>query len=71
MRDDLDSRQLDIEKVFKLSDVDKTIVMKMFYDLLDAYNSNFPNGGLSGAILYSTLVDNGFLITRREKKFRH
>lgn len=72
---DLLERQLDIEKIFKLDDSSKEIVMRMFYDLMDSFygekGMNLPGGMkidyLRASVIYNTLLDNDYLVTRREK----
>lgn len=68
-------RQLDLEKVFKLDDSSKEIVMKMFHDLMDSFSGergvNLPGGMkidyMRATVFYNTLIEGEYLVTRREK----
>ena len=72
---DLLEKQLDIDKIFKLDDSSKEIVMRMFYDLMDSFygerGMNLPGGMkidyMRASVIYNTLVDGEYLVTRREK----
>ena len=68
-------RQLNLEKIFKMGDSDKEIIMSMFNDLVDSFYGerglNLPGGYkidyMRASVLYNTLLDNDYLVTRREK----
>ena len=67
LQDNLLKLQLDIEKVLKLGDVDKGIVMKMFDDLMDSFSTSMNVDYVRIYVLYNTLVESDYLVTRREK----
>lgn len=67
-------RQLNLDKIFKLADTDKKIVISLFQDLLDSFygekGMTLPGGlkvdHIRASIIYNTLIDNDYLITKRE-----
>lgn len=66
IRDELKTKQLNLTKIFTLSDTDKKIVIDIFSELIKSFDI-YPNGGLKGMILYKTLIDNDYLTTIRDK----
>lgn len=75
IQDELRTKQLNIDKIFKLGEPDKQIILKMFDDLVDSFygerGMSLPGGlkidYLRACVLFNTLSDNEYLITRREK----
>jgi len=68
------SRELNLEKIFKLSSQDKAIVMSLFNELMDCFygdkGMNFPGGikvdFIRANVIYNTLINNDYLVTKRE-----
>ena len=56
---------LDLEKVSKLSELEKTTIYDWYSSMLNAFQDNQL---IIAAGLYNTLVHNNFLIDIREKK---
>lgn len=73
MQDDIMNRQLNLDKIFKLSKKDKKIVLDLFQELLDSF---YGEKGMSlpgmridhirASVAYNTLIDNDYLVTKRE-----
>lgn len=74
IQDDIMNRQLNLDKIFKLSKADKKIVLNLFQELLDSFygekGMSIPGGlkidHIRALVAYNTLVDNDYLITKRE-----
>lgn len=64
--------QLNLDKISKLDNDNRKIIIDLFNDLIDSINGT--KGGFLGSkydpirsqILYNTLTENDYLITRRE-----
>lgn len=74
IHEDILKRQLDLERLLKLPKNKSDLILKLFDDLMNSFkNGQFsPSTGQSMdinrlIILYHTLVDDGWLVTRREK----
>lgn len=73
--EEVSKRQLNMEKILSLSDIDKTIILNLFNDLIKSFNSSgfmsLPGGIqidiIKANVLYNTLIEEGYLVTRREK----
>lgn len=69
--EDIQSRTLNIEKIFKLDPNNQKIVMDLYQIMLKSIsiNKGFSSGMdvYSLTTAYNTLVENDFFITRREK----
>jgi hypothetical protein len=69
---------LDLKKVLELNDSEQKMIMKLFDDLLSCFDGDrgmsLPGGMkmdyFGAQVLYSTLSEGGFLVTRREKNLR-
>jgi hypothetical protein len=67
--------ELDLEKILKLDKSQQKSVLKLFDDLMDCFYGErgvgLPGGYkidyLRAEVLYRSLVNNNFLVTRREK----
>ncbi len=74
--DNLDSRQLNLEKIFKLSSENKDLVMGLYRDLITSINGDkgfsLPGGYkcdiINASIILRTLIDGDYLVTTRESK---
>lgn len=74
LQDQMMSRELNLEKIFKLSSQDKAIVMSLFNELMDCFygdkGMNFPDGikvdFIRANVIYNTLINNDYLVTKRE-----
>jgi hypothetical protein len=74
MQDEIMERQLNLDKIFKLPEDDKQIVMSLFQELLDSFYGEKGMdiaGGLRvdhirASVVYNTLIDNDYLVTKRE-----
>lgn len=74
MQDDIMNRQLNLDKIFKLSKKDKKIVLDLFQELLDSFygekGMSLPGGmridHIRASVAYNTLIDNDYLVTKRE-----
>jgi hypothetical protein len=72
--DKIVDKQLNLDKIFKLSDSDKTIVLDLFKELFDSFYGEkgmvFAGGMkidyIRSLVIYNTLIDNDYLITKRE-----
>jgi len=76
----LDDKILNLDKIMKLSEPDRKSVLDLFERLTKCFNGNngVPLGipGLTGVkfdfitakMIYTTLVEHDYLITRREKR---
>ena len=70
----ISKRQLNLDKIFKLNTDDKKIIMDLFNDLLNSVNGTtgiLMTGGMKvdysrACIIYTTLVNEDYLVTRRE-----
>jgi len=74
IHEDILKRQLDLERLLKLPKTKSDLILKLFDDLMDSFKDGkfSPSTGQSMdinrlVILYNTLVDEGWLVTRREK----
>jgi hypothetical protein len=71
----LSELELDLEKILKLDKNQQKLVLKLFDDLMDCFygerGMSLPGGEkidyLRAEVLYKTLVNNDYLVTRREK----
>ena len=67
--------ELDLEKILKLEKHQQKIVLKLFDDLMGCFYGergiSIPGGEridyLRAEVLYKTLVNNDYLVTKREK----
>lgn len=67
--------ELDLEKILKLEKYQQKIVLKLFDDLMGCFYGergiSIPGGEridyLRAEVLYKTLVNNDYLVTKREK----
>lgn len=74
LQEDVCKRQLNLEKILKLSKKDQKIIIKLYNDLMDAFDkqgNSFSSGMPAFDIprvytIYNTLIDNDYLITKRE-----
>lgn len=74
MQDEIMNRQLNLDKIFKLPDTDKQIILNLFQELIDSFygekGMSFPGGvridHIRASVAYNTLVDNDYLVTKRE-----
>ena len=74
LQDQVTCRELNLEKIFKLSSQDKAIVMSLFGELMDCFygdkGMNLPGGirvdFIRANVIYNTLVNNDYLVTKRE-----
>lgn len=73
IQDEVMDRQLNLDKIFKLPEDDKKIVMGLFQELLDSFygEKGMDIGGLRvdhirASVIYNTLIDNDYLVTKRE-----
>lgn len=58
--DKLIDKQLDLDKIMSLPTEDKKIIMDLYNQMhIDIYRFN---------IIYNTLTEHGYLVTRREKR---
>ena len=71
---DILSKQLNLDKLLSLPKDQSDIVLKLFNDLMDSFTKGdfqIPGGikmdVVRMVILYNTLSDEGWIITRREK----
>lgn len=72
---DIDQRYLDIDKINQLSDIKAKAVMDLYQRLMTAIRdkmttiNGMPNTGVYLAInsMSNTLVQNGYLVTKREQ----
>jgi hypothetical protein len=75
IQNNLSERQLDLNKIFKLKESEQLIIIKMFDDLMNCFYSDvgmtLPGGMkmdyLKAEVLYTTLSESDYLVTRREK----
>lgn len=71
--------ELDLQKIFKLSDSESSLVIKMFNELMDCFYGekgySLPGGAkidfIKASILYNTLSNEGYLVTKREKNINN
>lgn len=71
----LSEQELDLDKILKLDKHQQKVVLKLFDDLMDCFygerGMNLPGGMkidyLRAEVLYKTLVNNDYLVTKREK----
>lgn len=67
--------ELDLEKILKLKKNQQKLVIKLFDDLMDCFYGekgiSLPGGTridyLRAEVLYRTLINNEFLVTKRDK----
>ena len=68
---DIQSKQLDLDKLLKLDESQRNTVIHLFDRLMNEfrvdYHNPVPYDEVSVSVLYNTLVDSGYLVTRREK----
>ena len=75
IQNNLSERQLDLNKIFKLKESEQLIIIKMFDDLMNCFHGDvgmsLPGGikmdYLKAEVLYTTLSESDYLVTRREK----
>jgi len=68
--DELSSLQLDLKKIIGLPKKDSDMIISLFHDMMGSrYGDSFGISAdlLKFEILYNTLTDSGFLITRRDR----
>ena len=73
--DEISKRHLNLPKIFKLDEKDQRIVLQLFDKLNKSFNGNnghtLPGGirmdQINGKLIYDTLVEYDFLVTRREE----
>lgn len=72
--EDIEKRELNLEKIFKLPETDKQIVLGLYSDLCDSIygekGMNLPGGVkidyMRAMVSYNTLINNDYLVTKRE-----
>ena len=68
---DVMSRHLDLEKVLKLDDSQRSTVISLFSTLMEELktdlNRGFQYNDVTISLVYNTLVESGYLVTRRER----
>ena len=68
---EIQNRQLDLDKLLKLDESQRNTVIHLFDRLLTEFKTdpNYPHpyDDISISVLYNTLVEGGYLVTRREK----
>lgn len=75
IQNELATKQLDLDKILKLDKSQQKVILKLFDDLMDSFygerGMSLPGGmkidHLRAQVLYKTLIDGGYLVTRREK----
>jgi hypothetical protein len=73
--EEISKRHLNLPKIFELEEKDQKIVFQLFDKLNKSFNGNtgthIPGGGrfdyINGKLIYDTLVEYDFLVTRREE----
>ena len=73
--DEISKRHFNLPKIFKLDEKDQRIVLQLFDKLNKSFNGNnghtLPGGirmdQINGKLIYDTLVEYDFLVTRREE----
>lgn len=72
---DLTNRHFDINKVINLEESKRDIVINLFNQLMDELKIdplNFQHTNqMKIQVLYNTLVESGYLVTRREKNLNN
>ena len=71
--------ELDLQKIFKLSDSERNLIITMFSELMDCFYGekgySLPGGVkidfIKASILYNTLSSEGYLVTKREKNINN
>lgn len=65
---EIQNRQLDLDKLLKLDESQRNTVIHLFDRLLTEFKTdpNYPHD-VSIYVLYNTLVECGYLVIRREK----
>lgn len=66
---DMSNRQLNLKKVLELDDRQRSLIMSLFEQLIGSFSPANFNGidSVKISVIYNTLVDNDYLVTRREK----
>lgn len=67
---EIDNSQLDLDRIFKLNDVEKSIVCSLYKELLNEFKTSgrtLDINMLKVVSLFNTLRNNNYLITNREK----
>lgn len=72
--EELSKRQLDLDKILKLDEAGQRTILQLYDRLTKCFSGNngqqFPGGirvdFTNGSTLYNTLVNNGYLITKRQ-----
>ena len=72
--EELSKRQLDLDKILKLDEAGQRTILQLYDKLTKCFNGNngqqFPGGirvdFTNGLTLFNTLVNNGYLITKRQ-----
>lgn len=75
IQNELSEKQLDLNKILKLEKHEQKVILKLFDDLMDCFygekGMSLPGGMkvdyLRAEVLYRTLVESDYLVTRREK----
>jgi len=62
-------KQLNLDKVLKLEDGQRMVILSLFDTLMNLFrmNDGFTPDLVRITMLYNTLVDNDYLVTRRER----
>ena len=71
--------ELNLQKIFKLSDSERNFIIMMFSELMDCFYGekglSLPGGAkidfIKASILYNTLSNEGYLVTKREKNINN
>lgn len=70
--------ELNLQKIFKLSDSERNLIITMFNELMDCFGEkglSLPGGMkidfIKASILYNTLNNEGYLVTKREKNINN
>ncbi len=61
--------QLNLDKIFKLDGSQREVILSLFDTLMNLFrmNDGFSPDLVRITMLYNTLVDNDYLVTRRER----
>lgn len=64
--DEVSQRYLDLSKINILSTEDKSFIYKAFNDLSKCFDIAGVSNPIGAQLIFNTLVENGYLVTRRE-----
>jgi hypothetical protein len=70
IKSDCLKRQLNIEKIMKLDSDQRSVIISLFDQLMNGFSPSTFNpdpDSIKVNIIYNTLIDNDYLVTRREK----